>query len=855
MSSENRFVIPLCMIKTVLLQPMLIAVILISVHASTDYQLWYTAPATVWKSQCLPIGNGSIGGMIFGGVATERIQFNEITLWTGGTTTEGTGNYLGFGDLFIDMTHPAGTQSNYRRDLDIGEALAHVKYTIGSTAYKREYFASFPDSVMVGHFTCSAAGGLSLTVRVTPLNGLTSTSVTASGNVITLSGYQNSGADLARLNFEAQVLVKAYGGTVEAQGATVKVTGADSVDIIMAAATDFLQSAAGNWRGSLPHEKVGARISAASAKSYAALRAAHVADYRNLFNRFSLDLNDSINKDRPTDVRRSAYTVDAGNDRGLEVLFTQYGRYLIIASSRNSLPANLQGLWNDALSPPWRCDYHSDINFTMNYSHVEPLNLAECMLPFVNFVDAQRPVRRIRTAAKYPGVRGWTVQTETNPMGGNSWEWNKSGSAWYCNLLWDHFQFTLDTAYLRNRALPIMKEVCQFWHDHLVKSTSGVTSGKLVTPDGWSPENGPNGNVSYREAGAAYDQQLVWDLFTNYIKAETICNADPAYRRTIDSLLALLDNGLHVRSGGSELLEWPSGVAGEPNHRHISHLVGLYPGFQISPYLDRTYAEAARQALINRGDGTTGWSCAWRADCWARLLDGGRAYRQLGLQLKNHVYGNLLDNCNDVFQIDGNCGWPSAVAEMLLQSHLGEIVFLPALPAAWPNGSVRGMCARGAFEVDFTWSNGKLVSASVLSKKGSRCVLRGTGYYVYDSDMHPVACSTTVNQTVFATSVGSRYTISMTPVGVDPFAYRRLPAVARQPRVFASVCGRFVLPAATAGEFRSVAIYDLGGKLLRRFAAVSGVVDITKDFGISRKIIIVTIETTGSSKSQQGERK
>lgn len=208
--------------------------------ASTDYRLWYTAPATVWKSQCLPIGNGSIGGMIFGGVASEHIQFNEITLWTGGTTTEGTGNYLGFGDLFIDITHPAGTQSNYRRDLDIGEALAHVSYAVESVTYNREYFASFPDSVIVGHLTCSLPGGLTLTVRVTPLTGLTSTSVAASGNLITFSGYQNSGADLARLNFEAQVLVKTYGGTAAAQGANIRVTNADSVDVIMAAATDFM---------------------------------------------------------------------------------------------------------------------------------------------------------------------------------------------------------------------------------------------------------------------------------------------------------------------------------------------------------------------------------------------------------------------------------------------------------------------------------------------------------------------------------------------------------------------------------------------------------------------------------------
>jgi alpha-L-fucosidase 2 len=823
----------------VLLQ-MVLAVFYV-VDGSTDYQLWYSAPATIWRSQCLPIGNGSLGGMIYGGVASEHIQFNEITLWTGGTTTEGTGNYLGFGDLYVDITNASAAQSDYRRDLDIGEALAHVSYSAGSVAYRREYFASFPDSVIAGHFTCSSAGGLSLTVRVTPLSGLTSTSVTASGNVITFSGYENSGGDLARLNFEAQVLVKTFGGTAAAQGAAIKVTGADSIDLILAAATDFFQSSATNWRGALPHATVSSRMAAASAKSYAALRAGHIADYQRLFNRFSLDLKDSVNKGRATDVRRSAYTVDAGNDRGLDVLFTQYGRYLIIASSRNSLPANLQGLWNDALSPQWRSDYHSDINVTMNYSHVEPLNVTECLSPFINFVDAQRSVRRARTAAKYPGVRGWTIQTETNHMGGNSWEWNNPGSAWYCNLLWDHFLFTQDTAYLRTRALPIMKEVCQFWQDHLVKSTSGITSGKLVTPDGWSPENGPNGNVSYREAGTAYDQQLVGDIFSNYSSAESVCAVDPAYRRAVDSLLALLDNGFHTGSGG-DLLEWPSGAAGETNHRHLSHLVGLYPGSQISPLSNSTYANAALQALTKRGDGSTGWSCAWRADCWARLLNGAKAYHQLGLLIKNYAYGNLLDNCNDVFQIDGNCGGPSAVAEMLLQSHLGEISFLPALPPAWPNGSARGLCARGAFEVDFSWGNSKFAAASILSKKGNRCILRGTGYYVYDQDMKAVSCSTSTDRTSFATSAGSRYAISLTPAGVrkslldvPSFGYNR-------EHGFAVKTGRFYLPVCPAGKVLCIAVYDLGGRSLGRFVPKGAIVDLKKDLGIRRQIVIVKME-------------
>jgi alpha-L-fucosidase 2 len=683
--------------------PMIICLSLTIAHG-TEYRILDSSAATSWADQCYPVGNGSIGAMIYGGFSQEQLQFNEITLWKGGTANDGgTGCYLGFGDIYVTVTNPSSTTTNYCRDLDIGEATSHVKYTSGGYDFSREYFCSYPDSVIVGHFTSSGSKQITLLVNMSALSALTYKKISASGNTIIFSGYYgNSGYDVDSISFEAQVYVKNYNGTIAVVDSNIKVTNADSVDIIFSAATNFIQSYTNGWRGNAPHSIVSTRISAASAKTYSALRSAHIADYQTLFNRFTLDLGDSIYKSTPTKTRKNSYTKGAGNDRGLDVLFTQMGRYLIISSSRSSLPANLQGLWNNSASPTWNSDYHSDINVTMNYSHVEPLNLSECMIPFVNFVDAQREIRHTRTVSKYSGVRGWTVQTETNHMGGNSWNWNNPGSAWYCNLMWDHYLFTKDTAYLRDTALPIMKEVCQFWQDHLVDS-----SGWLETPDGWSPEN----TYGY-EIGVTYDQQLIWDVFTNYSKAEAICKSDTSFKHEVDSMLKILDPGLRIGASG-DLQEWKGDKQGESNHRHISHLVGLYPGFQISPLINTTYSNAAKKALIIRGDGSTGWSCAWRADCWARLFNGDSAYNQMGLQLINYVFGNMLDQCNYVFQIDGNCGISSAVAEMLVQSHTDKIHLLPALPSAWPEGSVIGLKARGNYDVGITWAGDTLTRATI----------------------------------------------------------------------------------------------------------------------------------------------
>ena len=614
-------------------------------YGATEYQLWYSSPATDWQSQCLPIGNGHIGGMIYGTVATDSITFNENTLWAGGDGAGQTGNYMGFGTLCIGQTIPGGTYTGYRRDLDIGEATSHVTFTAGGYAFTREYLCSFPDSVMICHYTCSNPASVSLVVSIQPCKGgatLSSTAVAAAGSAITMSGYEASnasidetdggGANLANLNFEAQAYVKNYGGALAVQGSTIKVTNADSVDILLAAGTDFLQSYAAAWRGALPHARVTADIANAAAKSYQVLRAAHVADYQGLFNRFTLDLGGSVNSGTATDARRAAYTLDTvgstGHDLGLDVLFVQYGRYLLISSSRNGLPANLQGLWNNNNDPPWRCDYHSDINIEMNYWPAEPLNLDTCVYPFINFVNDQQAARHAATVKQYPGVRGWTVQTETNHMGGGSWDWNNPGSAWYCNHLWEHFRYTLDTAYLRDTALPIMEQVCQFWQDHLIVNPNvqgALPAGALITPDGWSPEHAP-GNDNQIEPGVAYDQQLVWDVFTNFVKGESIVATDAAYAHVVDSLLGRLDNGLHAYNGVLE--EWPNlPTVNSGSYMHVNSLMGLYPGSQVSPLIDTVWSNAAMRFLTLRGDGLSGWSSAWRI-----ALLGEIAFRQQGLQ-------------------------------------------------------------------------------------------------------------------------------------------------------------------------------------------------------------------------------
>jgi alpha-L-fucosidase 2 len=699
----------------VTVRSLLIALGIAAVAYGQRLTLRYTQPAEDWQSQALPIGNGRLGAMIFGDARHEHLQLNEISLWTG--DEKDTGSYQNLADLWLDLTH--GAPQAYERRLDIDSAIHTTQYAADGIAFHREYLASAPQQVLILRYTADKSGAYNGTLKLSDAHAA---ETTAAGNRLSAGGKLANG-----LQYETVVQLVNTGGRITSADGILRIENVDSLTILVAAGTNYVADRTRGWRGELPHERIDRQLRAAAAKPYTDLRAAHVADYQRLFRRVSLQLSSGA-PDLPTDERLVRYR-DGAADNELEALFFQFGRYLLISSSRpGSLPANLQGLWNNSNNPPWRSDYHSNINIQMNYWLAEPTNLSECAIPFFDYVNSLRGIRTEATRQHYPNVRGWTVQTENNIFGAGSFKCNPPGSAWYAQHYWEHYAFTRDREFLRKTAYPVLKEVTQFWEDHLVARADSA----LVTPDGWSPEHGPE------EPGVTYDQEIVWDLFTNYMEAAAALDVDAEYRQKVAQLREKL---LKPRIGAwGQLQEWPEDRDDiRDEHRHVSHLFALHPGRQISPVETPELANAAKVSLTARGDQSTGWAMAWRINFWARLLDGDHAHRLLRNLLHitgkgnnidygkgGGVYSNLFDT-HPPFQIDGNFGATAGIAEMLLQSQAGEIHLLPALPQAWGQGSVTGLKARGNVSVDIAWKDGKVTSATLQSPVASKATVRFNG--------------------------------------------------------------------------------------------------------------------------------